>query len=696
MTKYLKIFFLVFFIEQIQSSFWNDIPQRCVYDRTTLFSCWNTTFVQPVPLFNDLAYTLQNHRVQIRDSFFQLSLIDLFAAVGTNIEELILIDNTFSSVLVNQSAKIYFRFLQTLQVQDNNAFQWFQLNSSYFPQLLKLDLSFNRLTNAKKLHFDQQNYPVLKLLDLSNNQLRTINNLVGSQMQRLEILILSGNPLETVINEIARFSSLLVLDLSSTFVKQLGTLNFLPRLERFHCRQCEQIPIDEYEKFFFNCSHHLIVNISQTTIHSFKSFNSSIACLKDLTIDKQLMDSSIPIDDLACGQNLENLQLRLIEKLTSIQLNIYDRLKSLDFSDSKDLKQVHLHLKSDYIYLQRLRISHTMLNDFFVNFNSTTRQFLHIDVIDMSDNQLESVEFLRYLTFFSLDLSFNRLKIIDIDRVHFRNGMYELSFMNLFNLSSNRIESVRIHWDNQSPHTIDFSNNNLQSIRLDGQTTYTLLFSNNRKLSIAPKTFSLDVPLLQYLDLNSIQFDNLESLIYLHNLSNIRTLILNNNQLRNIDRTLNWNVFYPWHRNLTHLSLRNMSVEKIERGVYLNDYYHLLTIDLFDNNIPCDCLLEPFLIWLKVPPPPLADFYEPLNKVLSLDCPVSLFRRQCHDERMNSKLTIVLLLAGSSLVILLIMLKIVHCYIKRRRSKPYDRMDLDNDIIALNETSFVKETEDDD
>ena len=66
---------------------------------------------------------------------------------------------------------------------------------------------------------------------------------------------------------------------------------------------------------------------------------------------------------------------------------------------------------------------------------------------------------------------------------------------------------------------------------------------------------------------------------------------------------------------------------------------------------------------------------------------------------MNSKLTIVLLLAGSSLVILLIMLimlKIVHCYIKRRRSKPYDRMDLDNDIIALNETSFVKETEDDD
>lgn len=688
MRKYLKIFFFIFFIEHIESSFWNDIPQRCVYDRTTLFSCWNTTFTQPIPLFNDLAYTLQNHRVQIRDSFFQLSLIDLFAAVGTNIEELILMNNIFSSVSVNASAKIYFRFLQSLKVQDNNAFQWFQLNSSYFPQLIKLDLSFNRLTNEKQLRFDQENYPVLKLVDLSNNQLQTLTNLIGSQLSHLEMLILSYNPLETIINEIVRFPSLLVLDLSSTFVKQLGTLNFLPRLERFHCRQCEQIPNDEYEKFFTNCSHHLLVNISQTTFHS---FNSSIACLKDLTIDKQTMDSSIIITDLTFGQNLENLQFRSIDKLTSIQMNIYDRLKSLDFTDSQDLKRVHLYLKSDYIYLQRLQISHTMLNDFTVNFTNTTRKFLHIDVIDLSDNQLESVDFLRYLTFFSLDLSFNRLKIIDIDRIHFRNGMYELAFMNLFNLSSNQLESVRIHWDDQSPHTIDFSNNNLQSVRLDGQTTYTLSFSNNRKLSVAPETFSLDVPLLHYLDLNSIQFDNLESLIYLHNLSNIRTLILNNNQLKNMHRTLNWNIFYPWHWNLTHLSLRNMSVEKIERGVYLNDYYHLLTIDLFENDLPCDCLLEPFLIWLKVPPPPLADFYEPLNKVLSLDCPVSLFRRRCDDERTNSKLTIGLILAGASLVILLIILKIVHCFIKRRQSKPYDRMDLENDIIALHETSFVKE-----
>ena len=69
-----------------------------------------------------------------------------------------------------------------------------------------------------------------------------------------------------------------------------------------------------------------------------------------------------------------------------------------------------------------------------------------------------------------------------------------------------------------------------------------------------------------------------------------------------------------------------MSIEQIDSGVYLNDYYHLLTIDFYlNNNLQCDCILHPFINWLKTPPPPLTDFYEPLHKVLSIDCPISLF-----------------------------------------------------------------------
>jgi hypothetical protein len=313
----------------------------------------------------------------------------------------------------------------------------------------------------------------------------------------------------------------------------------------------------------------------------------------------------------------------------------------------------------------------------------------------MSSNHLESIDFLQYLTFYSLDLSFNHLKIVDIDNIHFRNDMYELSLMNFLNLSSNQIEYIKIHWDNESPHTIDLSENKIQSIELHGQTTYSLILNNNSKLSLLPSTFLINLPLLQNLYLNSIQFDSFEYLIYLYNLTNIHVLFLNNNQLQKKYQTLNWNIFYPWHKNLTHLSLKNMSIEKIYPDIYLDDYDHLLTIDFYENNLQCDCTLHPFINWLKTPPPPLTDFYEPLHKVLSVDCPPSLFDLECDDGNTKSTIYIIIFIIGISLIIILMMIKFLHCYIKRKRSKPYDRMFTDNDIMALNETNLIQKTNDD-
>ena len=690
MNKYVVILCLILSIEEVKCSFWNEIPQRCIYDRTTLFSCWNTTFTHPIPLFNDLSYTLQNHQVQIRDSFFSLSLNELFAHVGTQIEYLTLFNNTFSSNVYNQTNPIYFRVLQTLEIHDQKRLQWFQLNSSYFPQLIKLDLSYNQFTIANKFQFNQKNFPVLKFLNLSHNQLQTIENLSGNIFHRIEILDLSFNPLETILNQITQFSSLIYLDLSSTIIKQLFSITLFPRLETFFCRQCEQIPTNEYEKFLTNCSHNLIVDFSQTKINSWKLFNPFGQCFKDLTLNNLSLSS----EDVLQSINLENIQLGMIKNLNSIQFNLYDRMKSIDFSQNKDLKRVQLRLMSDYTYLQRLRISNTDLKDFSIDFNNTVLNYLHIDMIDMSSNQLETLDFLQYVTFFGLDLSFNRLKIIDINHIHFRHGMYQLNLMNFLNFSSNNLEKMKINWDNESPHTIDLSNNNLQSIELHGQTTYTLLLNNNSRLSLSPSSFLLDLPLLQYLSLNSIDLNSLEGLIYLHNLSNLRSLFLNDNQLDKKHRIVNWNVFYPWHKNLTHVSLRNMSIEKLEPGIYLKDYYHLLTVDLFENSIECDCILQPFIIWMKTPPPPLPDFYEPIHKELSLECPVSLFDQQCDEGRTKSTLYIILFIAGISVISLLIIAKVLHCYVKRSRSKPYDRMFTDEDVIALNETSIPEKTDD--
>lgn len=693
MKQDIWILFILLFITQIKSSFWNDIPQRCVYNRTKSFSCLNATFIQPIPLFNDVSYTLQNHQVDIRESNFQISLNNLLLNVAPNIRYLTLIDNKFSSLLFNESSKLYFRFLEILQISDDQGLQWYQLNTSYFPQLIKLDLSYNQFKIDKQFLFNQKSFPRLKSLNLSHNQFETIDNINGNILNHIEILILSYNPLKTILNKIYHFQSLIYLDLSSTLIKQLFSLTLTPRLETFSCRYCPKIDQNEYEKLLLNCSHDLILDFSQTNINSLRSFNPYLTCIKDLTITNQIFNESITTNDLLLNTNLDNFQLISIENLYFIHLNIYDHLKSIDFSNNKDLLEVNLYLISDFIYLQRLKISNTKMKQFSIYFNNTNGKYLHIDTIDLSYNQLETIDFLQYLIYNTLDLSGNQIKILDIQQIHFRHGMYELLSMNFLNLSFNQMEKVSINWNNESPHTIDLSKNKLQAIELHGQTTYLLFLNHNPELSILPTKFNLDLPFLRALYLNSIKFDSLEDLIYLHNLSNLRTLFLNNNYLREEHRTINWNIFYPWHRNLTHLSLKNMSLEKIDSGFYLDDYYHLLTVDFNNNNFECDCTLHPFITWLKKPPPPLPDFYEPLQKVFSINCPVSLFDLQCDDKSMKPTVLIVSFIVGILLTGVLIMLKILYYHRKQTRSEPYHQMCTDNDIIALNETNLVENTE---
>ena len=314
----------------------------------------------------------------------------------------------------------------------------------------------------------------------------------------------------------------------------------------------------------------------------------------------------------------------------------------------------------------------------------------------MSYSRLETLDFLKYLTFNMLDLSYSRLKIIDINLIHYHRGMYELSSMNLLNMSSNEIEFVKINWNNESPHTIDLSHNKLESIELHGQTTYTLQLINNTQLSLTETTFNIDLPSLQYLDLTSIHLESLQYLIYLHNLSNIRTLILNNNHLLKQHRILNWHIFYPWHQYLTHLSLRNMSIEEIDSGAYLNDYYHLLIIDFYLNDhLKCDCTLKPFIYWLQTPPPTLLDFYEPLQKLLRIDCPISLLDIHCHNDNNNNyrkiyslsrssffRTLFILVVFGS---ILLIIFKILDRHLKKMHTRFYQQVYTNADVITLNE-----------
>ena len=719
MTERNKIFVLVLLlaIGSIQCSFWNEIPARCIYDRTRRFACSNTTFVHTIPLFTDRSYEMEEHHVDIQDCVFQLPLRDLLSRVGTSIENLTLSNNSFSlsaleSGLIFEGG-LFFRLLISLDVHDESGLQWSQLNGSYFPQLIKLDLSNNRWTNESHLVFDRKFYPRLTVLNLSHNRLTTIDRLIGNALHRVETLILSFNPLESIADRISQFQFLTVLDLSSTPIKQLFSLTLVPRLQTLRCQLCRQIPSWEYEKFLGNCSemnvHHLQLDFTEANIDSLKSFNPSMGCIKSLILNRQNLVGSITTGDLLQSTHLERIEARENYAIDYIYLNVYDHLLSIDFSENIYLKQVILRLKSDSTHLQRLSLSNTALDSFSIDFFNRTAKYVHIDVIDMSHGRLETLEFLQYLTFHSLDLSYNLLKIVDIDSIHFRHGMYNLALMNLLNLSSNGMEFVNITWENESPHALDLTDNKLETLELHGQTTYSVHLAKNPKLSVSPATMQLDLPGLKYLDLTDVQLDSFETLNYLHNLSNIRTLILDDNRLSKGHRTLNWHTFSPWHQYLTHLSLRNMSLNHIEAGARLNDFYHLLTVDFSANvHLNCDCDLHPFVRWLKTPPPPLADFEEPLEKVFRVDCPVSLFSLPCDvdddvDNRSEGRprhspllghvtwlRTFFILMVFAS--ILFAVYQMANRRLRYLRSRFYQRVHTDGDIITLNERHITHKT----
>lgn len=723
MTERNKIFVLVVLlgIGSIQCSFWNEIPPRCIYDRTRRFACSNTTFVHAIPLFTDHSYEFQDHHVDIRESAFQLPLRDLLSRVGTNIENLTLSNNSFSLSAAESGlifeGRIFFRLLVSLDVHDELGLQWSQLNGSYFPQLIKLDLSNNQFTNETRFVFDRKFYPTLKSLDLSRNRLCTIDRLTGNALHGIETLILSFNPLESLGDQIDRFQSLTLLDLSSTPIKQLFSLVSVPHLQTLRCQLCRQIPSWEYEKFLGNCSamnvHHLQLDFTEANIHSLKPFNPSMSCIKSLILSRQNLVGSIATDDLLQSTYLEHIEARENYAIDYIYLNVYDHLLSIDFSENIYLTQVILRLKSDSTHLQRLSLSNTALNDFSIDFYNRTAKYVHIDVIDMSHGRLETLEFLQYLTFHSLDLSYNRLKIVDIDLIHFRHGMYNLALMNLLNFSSNGMEFVKINWENESPHTIDLTDNKLESVELHGQATYSVKLAKNPKLAVSSTTLQLDLPGLKSLDLTSIQLDSFENLVYLHNLSNIRTLTLDDNRLLKGHRTLNWHTFSPWHQYLTHLSLRNMSLDRIEAGARLTDFYHLLTVDLYSNeHLKCDCDLHPFVRWLKTAPPPLMDFEEPVQKVLRVACPTSVLSLSCDDDLTNQDdrteqrprhyhlfgqgtlfRTLFLLMVFAS--IMFVVFQLANRRLRYLRSTFYQRVYTDGNIITLNERHITQKPQDD-
>ncbi|CAF1043541.1 unnamed protein product, partial [Didymodactylos carnosus] len=276
----------------------------------------------------------------------------------------------------------------------------------------------------------------------------------------------------------------------------------------------------------------------------------------------------------------------------------------------------------------------------------------------------------------------------NLNEIHFQNGMYNLALMDNLNLSHNIIEQINIKWHRESPHTIDLSYNNLKFVYLHGQTTYNLNLSSNYQLTL-DNNVQLNLSQLKYIDLSNINFRSFKNVNLFHNLTTIQTLILNNNHLDM--KILNWNVFHPMSKYLTHLSLYNMSIEQLEG--YLDNQKQLLTIDLYKNNIKCDCSLKTLVKWLNFTSETYK-YYDVLKRAVRIKCNIYEVAADdlCDQTSIRiSSLTKYLILFIMAILIFVVIIKLINRFIKRlkhRRNNFYHRVYTDADVITLDERNL--------
>ncbi|CAF1595118.1 unnamed protein product [Didymodactylos carnosus] len=181
-----------------------------------------------------------------------------------------------------------------------------------------------------------------------------------------------------------------------------------------------------------NCIEHknlIILNLKNSNIYDLKIFNEHISCIKQLILNDQNL---ITIDeyDLLNSINLEHFEIQNNNALDSVHINIYDRLSIINLNENLYLENVLLKIMTNHnvIHLQRLSISQTNLKYLTIDFNIKQKiKWLNINEINLSHSNLETIEFLKYVTFQKLGPSKKHLndQIAKNMNIPFYNRMIE-------------------------------------------------------------------------------------------------------------------------------------------------------------------------------------------------------------------------------------------------------------------------------
>ncbi|CAK1582582.1 unnamed protein product [Parnassius mnemosyne] len=307
-------------------------------------------------------------------------------------------------------------------------------------------------------------------------------------------------------------------------------------------------------------------------------------------------DSSDIVRSAECYPTHENVNLddpswskfNLLKNATKLVLT-NTRGISLKYIPSTALKHTENLLKLDVKY-GNIEIVESFA---FANLS-------YIEEIALSGNQIEKLSVRAFAHHKMLDtISLDSNNIIEINRDVF----FDLPSLEKLFLTNNKITTIHdrafIHLKNLKELEID--RNKLFSLNSETfsglRELMKLDLSGNSLEVIGDNTFKPLIHLVSLnLDGNKIQMLDTKAF---HGLSRLQSLSLSHNELTEID---NVNIFKGLD-SLTSLSLKGNRIKELKKAVMapilINFYGNMSSLNVEDNNFPCDCRLEWFMLLMN-------------------------------------------------------------------------------------------------
>ncbi|KAK3596210.1 hypothetical protein CHS0354_016153 [Potamilus streckersoni] len=257
------------------------------------------------------------------------------------------------------------------------------------------------------------------------------------------------------------------------------------------------------------------------------------------------------------SRNCSFLELRAIPDFTDLTVSV------LDMSYNK-ISTVSLLNVSDDATLTFLNLSHNLISAIY---NSSFQKLRHLEVLDLSNNVLKGEDL--YTKVFD---ELENLKVLILERNPLkmvRRGTFD--FFNLLAMENLDLSHCDIH--------------NLEERAIDLPRLIHLDLSWNRLQSLNPDALKM-MTRLETLDLSH---NDLSEISVLPFLPVLKTLILDNNVLINVDIR---EAVFKSADDVRVISLRNNKIRTLEQDKLPWDLEVISQIDLTNNPIECDCKLK--------------------------------------------------------------------------------------------------------